>query len=181
MSTSSRNKNLDDNGKIAIGYVSSAHGIRGEFRVVPLTDFPERFWQMDTLTLYLNGCFVRTLRIVRVREHGSKGELIFESDLPDRNEAERLIGASIMIAPQERVDLPDDRFWIDDLIGLRVCDSEGITLGFVTDFISAGGNDVYEITDEQSKPHYIPAVGEFVKDIDLSAKVMSVKLIDGLW
>ena len=183
MSTSSKSNvfRSDDGDKITIGYVSSAHGVKGEFCIVPLTDFPERFHRMESLKLYLGGEFVRELRLFRVRELAGKGELILESDLSDRNEAEKLVGMSIMIDPDERVELPEDRFWVDDLIGLEVQDEKGNVLGMVVDLISTGGNEVYEIEDAQGKRHYIPAVAEFVKGIDLPSRTLTVELIEGLW
>jgi 16S rRNA processing protein RimM len=192
MSTSSKSENALDGGeKIAIGYVAAAHGVKGEVRVVPLTDFPERFLRMDALNLYADGVFARTLRVARVREHGSKGELIVQTDVSDRDEAEKLVGLSILIGPEERVALPEETFWVDDLIGLRVLSAdrqenedgheEGGVLGIVEDFISSGGNEVYVVRDGRGNLHYIPAVEEFVKNIDVPAKTITVKLIEGLW
>jgi 16S rRNA processing protein RimM len=188
MSTSSKNK--DDKNAfggergVVIGYVAAAHGVKGEVRVVPLTDFPERFLRMDALNLYAEDVFVRTLRVERVREHEGKGELIVKGDVPDRNEAEKLAGLSILISPEERTPLPDGTFWVNDLIGLRVvdvvCPEDGV-LGVVEDFISSGGSEVYVVRDDEGKAHYIPAVEEFVKNIDPSAGTIAVKLIEGLW
>ncbi|MDR1620901.1 MAG: ribosome maturation factor RimM [Synergistaceae bacterium] len=182
MSTSSKTEDAFDNGgKVAVGYIAAAHGVKGEVRVVPLTDFPERFWRMDSLDLYADGVFVRTLRVGHVRAHESKGELIVQSDVSDRNEAEKLAGLSILISPEERVALPEGVFWVDDLIGLRVADAESGVLGVVEDFISSGGSEVYVVRDDGGKLHYIPAVEEFVKNIDVPSKTIGVKLIEGLW
>jgi 16S rRNA processing protein RimM len=70
---------------------------------------------------------------------------------------------------------------VDDLIGLRVLDAEGDPLGVVEDFISSGGNEVYVVRDNREQRHYIPAVGEFVKNIDLPSRTITVELIEGLW
>ena len=181
MSTSSKNKENSIEGKISIGYVSAAHGVNGEVRIAPLTDFPERFRRMDALNLYLNGTQVRRLNVSRIRKHESRGELIIESDIPDRNEAERLVGASVLIEPEDRVSLPEGSFWVDDLIGLTVVDREGKALGVVEDLLSTGGKELYEIRDESGKRHYIPAVDDFVKEIDPASGRITVELIEGLW
>ena len=181
MSTSSKNKENTIKGKISIGYVSAAHGVKGEVRIVPLTDFPERFSRMDVLCLYINGVLARRLNVSRVRRHESRGELIIESDISDRNEAERLVGASVLIEPEERVPLPPGSFWVDDLIGLPVVDREGKALGVVEALHSTGGRELYEIRDENGKQHYIPAVEDFVKEIDLVSGRIRIELIEGLW
>ena len=181
MSTSSKNENLDDAKKISIGYVCAAHGVKGDIKIDTLTDFPQRFERMDFLRLYSEGRWVRTLYLVSVREQPGKGGLIVESDLSDRDEAEKLVGTYVLIDPKERVPLPEGRFWVDDLIGLGVQDEEGNLLGIVENLLSAAGNEVYEIKDERGRRHYIPAVGEFVKNIDLAAGRIVVNLIEGLW
>ena len=190
MSTSSKNKesakankvtkNLPE-GKISIGYVSAVHGVKGEVRIVPLTDFPKRFDRMDVLNLYRDGALARRLKVQRVRRHEGKGELIIESDVPNRNEAGLLVGTSVLIEPEDRVPLPEGSFWVDDLIGLLVVDKEGKTLGVVENLLSTGGNETYEIRDENGKRHYIPAVEDFVKEIDLPSGKIRIELIEGLW
>jgi 16S rRNA processing protein RimM len=167
--------------KITIGYVSSAHGVKGKVRVVPLTDFPERFQKMDTLDLYAGEVFVRRLCVTRVRKDVGKNEFIVESDVSDRDEARKCVGMSILIDRKDRTPLPEGRFWIDDLIGLSVENERGEVLGVVANLLSSGGNEIYEIEDEKGKFHYVPAVDNFVKDIDLNAGKIVVELIEGLW
>ena len=181
MSTSLKNREDSIERKISIGYVSAAHGVKGEVRIVPLTDFPERFDRMDVLSLYQNGALARRLNVLRVRRHENRGELIIESDVQDRNGAKQLVGAHVLIEPEDRVPLPEDSFWVDDLIGLSVVDKEGKILGIVENLLSTGGKEIYEIKDENGKRHYIPAVEDFVKEIDLVTGKISVQLIEGLW
>ena len=166
-------------GKIAVGYVASAHGVRGEVHIVPLTDFPERFFRMKSLELYAKGAHMRTLRVVRVRP--GKGGLIVGSDVADRDEAESLVGSSVLIDPEERLPLPEGNFWVDDLIGLAVHDVGGNVLGVVKDLLLSGGNEIYEVEDAEGGLHYIPAVEAFIKDIDLAGGKIVVELIEGLW
>ncbi|MDR1378117.1 MAG: ribosome maturation factor RimM [Synergistaceae bacterium] len=167
--------------KIVIGYVSSAHGVKGEMRIVPLTDFPERFHKMGTLDLYSEGVFARKLRVTRVRKDAAKNEFIVESDVSDREEAQKCVGMSILIDREDRVPLPEGRFWLDDLIGLSVENGKGEVLGVVANLLSSGGNEIYEIEDEKGNFHYIPAVENFVKVINLDAGKIVVELIEGLW
>lgn len=155
--------------------------MNGELRVVPLTDFPERFYQMDALNLYMNGEMVRCLKVLRVRGHHGKGELIIEGDVSNRSEAQSLVGASVLIEPEDRVPLPEGSFWIDDLIGLHVVDNDGKILGTVDNILLTGGKELYEVRDENGKLHYIPAVENFVKEIDLPSGKIRVELIEGLW
>ena len=167
--------------KVTIGQVSSAHGIAGEITVIPLTDYPERFMSMEKIELYSHGRFVRSLEVKGVRVNESKGTLIIKSCLTDRDEAQALAGTLILVDAPDRVPLPEGHYWVDDLVGLRVEDTGGGFLGTVKDFLTVGGNEIYEISDENGKLHYIPAVEEFVRNIDLTAGKITLSLIEGLW
>ena len=187
MSTSSRSSDTEGADEtsppyadVLIGRVSSAHGLQGEINVVPLTDFPERFQGMDSISLYREGRLLRVLKVLGVR-HNGRGSLTLRTDLKDRDEAEGCVGAEIRIDPDERVALPPDSFWVDDLIGLSVEDDRGRPLGRVTDFLSGGANELYEVRDPEGRLHYIPAVDEFVRDIDIGKGLLRVSLIEGLW
>jgi 16S rRNA processing protein RimM len=91
------------------------------------------------------------------------------------------VGASVLIEPEDRVPLPEGSFWIDDLIGLHVVDNDGKILGTVDNILLTGGKELYEVRDENGKLHYIPAVENFVKEIDLPSGKIRVELIEGLW
>ena len=165
---------------VLIGRVASAHGLRGEINVVPLTDFPERFDGMESVALYKDGQFLRDVGVLGVRS-GGKGVIVLETDLEDRDEAEACAGAEIRVAPEERAELPPDSFWVDDLIGLRVFDDAGRELGVVTDFLPVGANELYEIRGLDGETRYVPAVGEFIRNIDVKGGRLEISLIEGLW
>ena len=165
--------------KVLIGRVSSAHGVQGEISVVPLTDFPERFHSMRSISLYREGRFLREVELRDVRM-GPKGTVILRTGMEDRASAEACAGAEILIDPEERVALPPGRFWVDDLIGLEVQDMDGRPLGTVTDII-LGANELYEVRDPSGALHYVPAVEEIVREIDLARGRIRVALIEGLW
>ncbi|MBQ7263495.1 MAG: 16S rRNA processing protein RimM [Synergistaceae bacterium] len=165
--------------KVLIGRVSSAHGVQGEISVVPLTDFPERFQSMRSISLYRGGRLLHEVELRGVRM-GPKGTLILRTDMEDRASAEACAGAEILIDPEERVSLPPGRFWVDDLIGSEVQDMEGRPLGTVTDIIP-GANELYEVRDPSGSLHYVPAVEEIVREIELARGRIRVALIEGLW
>ena len=148
--------------------------------MVPLTDFPERFQAMSTIALYRGGNVLRTLEVRGVRFDEGRNLLTLRTNLSTREEAEACVGASILIDQEERVELPRGSFWVDDLIGLAVEDLEGRPLGTVTDFLT-GANELYEIRDAAGGLHYIPAVRDFVRDIDLEGGRIKLSLIEGLW
>lgn len=169
---------------VTVGRIVGAHGIKGELRLFPLTDFPDRFKDMDYLDVYRpNGSFWCRLTINSIREHVGKGQFIVGVDeIVDRDAAESLRGGLVMVRPQERVELPEGFYWIDDLLGLTVVDYDtGNNLGTLVEIMPTGSNDVYVIETEKGKRHMLPAISEVIKEINIENGFVKVHLLEGLW
>lgn len=169
--------------RIVVGKLIGAHGITGEMRLHPLTDYPERFSTMTTLTVELEGKAPRELDVVSLVPYEGKGVfLVRVSQVTDRETAEALKGYNVTVSENERPELEPDEYWIDDLIGLRVLDAEsGNYLGELDDVLVTGSNDVYSILTPTGKIQMLPALGDVVLSVDLGAKVMKVHVPEGLW
>ena len=74
--------------------------------------------------------------------------------------------------------LPKGRFFIQDILGARVCTEAGEEIGTLTDVLDLPGGQVYEVKGETE--HLIPAVPEFVKNVDVDGGVITVHLIEGM-
>lgn len=178
-------------GRVTIGRIVGAHGIRGVLRIVPLTDYPERFFGMDRMYIerpggtenpHRPGSPNKVLEVKSMEPHAAKGQLLVTAaGVTDRDAAEALSGYLVTVAPDERVQLPEGEYWIDSLIGLDVRDDvSGELLGKVEDVISTGGNDVYQLRVPSGEVKMIPAIGQVVREIDLDGGVMIITVIEGL-
>ena len=78
------------------------------------------------------------------------------------------------------MDLPEDTYFIVDLIGMEVYTDEDILLGKLVDVFPTGSNDVYVVKDELGKQTLLPAIGDVIKNVDVPNKKMIVHLIEGL-
>lgn len=77
--------------------------------------------------------------------------------------------------------MDEDEYFIFDLIGLQAQKEDGTFLGTVSDVIQNTAQDLYEITAENGRKYLIPAVREFVTDIDINHGIMRIKPIEGLF
>ncbi len=154
--------------EVTIGTVITPHGIRGELRVKLLTDFPERFEELDEVWVEIPGESGRVMEIESVRPY-KEGLILKLSGVEDRTAAEGYRGADLRIDEGQMVELEDGEFYIHDLIGLEVFTTEGVSLGQVTQVLQGAANDVY-VTPKGM----IPAVKQFVVEIDLAARKMLV-------
>lgn len=169
---------------VTIGKIAGAHGVRGEFRIVPLTDFPSRFEQMDRLELYGSGGGHRlSLEILSMRFQDGKGQYLAKAaGIEDRDGAMALRGLFVMIPADQRVPLPGDRFWVDDILGLSVEDEESKEmLGVVREILPTGCNDVYIVETPSGDRKMLPATREVIRLVDLEKGIISVHLLEGLW
>jgi 16S rRNA processing protein RimM len=169
--------------RVQIGYVAGAHGVGGVLRIVPTTDYPERFFDMDTLVAEQTGKSPLSLKITGVKPHSGKGQMLISAEgIDDRGAAEALKGWKITISPEERVELPEGEYWIDSLIGLDVIDDEsGAHLGSIEEIMNTGSNDVYRVRTDDGTLRLIPAIRDVVRDISLEGGTVRIKLLEGLW
>ncbi|EIW18046.1 MULTISPECIES: ribosome maturation factor RimM [Pelosinus] len=161
---------MNDN-MIVIGKIIAPQGVRGEVRVMPLTDFPERFRELKSAELD-DGT---NLPIESVRYHQQFVLLKFR-DMNDRNAIEHLRGKLIQIEHKDLVPLPTGHYYIFDIVGLEVFTEENEYLGKVTDVLETGSNDVYIVEQKDKKPLLIPALKTVVLKIDIPDGKMIVKL-----
>ena len=162
---------MTDAKHIAIGKAVAPHGVRGDVRVIPLTDFPDRFRAMKNVQLE-DG---RILDIEGVKYHNQYIHLKFRG-IDDRDAAQTLKGKLLMVDRADLVKLPAGQYYIFDIIGLSVFDEAGANLGTVTDVLATGANDVYITEREGQKPLLIPAIKDVVKEIDIPGGKMTVRL-----
>lgn len=156
---------------IAIGKAVAPHGVRGDVRVIPLTDFPDRFLTMKNVKLE-DG---RVLGVESAKFHKQFVLLKFRG-LDDRNAVENLRGKLLMVDREDLVKLPEGHYYIFDIVGLKVYDEAGACLGTVADVLATGANDVYIAEQEGKPPLLIPALKDVVLAIDVPGGRMTVRL-----
>lgn len=159
---------------LLIGEITAPQGLRGEVRVFPHTDFPERFLLLKEIGLQSGTRPVRVTRIEMVRQQGRVIILKLEG-VETREAAEALRGTRLMIPKSWSVPLGEDEYYHHQLLGLEVVTTTGESLGPITTIWPTGANDVYE-----TPLAFIPAVKEFVREIDLTHGRMIVEARPGL-
>lgn len=152
------------------GEIVGTHGVRGEVRVVPWADSPEFLLDFDTL--YVDG---RPYEVASARVHKTL-VLLKLRGVDDLDAAQALRGKLVRI-DRAGLELEDGAVFIADLIGLPVL-SDGVEIGKITDVLTLPGNDVYVVKGEHA--YMIPAVKEFLEEINVEAGFVRVKLIEGM-
>ena len=157
--------------QIVIGKIVAPHGVRGDIRILPLTEKPEQFLDLDYLLLQ-DG---RKLTIKHARFH-KRMVLVTTEEIKSMNEAELLRDQEVLIKAEDLPELEEGQFYVADLIGLPVYDEEGKQIGTFKDSLSTGSNDVYVISVPGEKDILLPALKIYVKEINLVEKRIVVTL-----
>lgn len=151
-----------------IGIIVAPHGVRGDLKIMPQTDFPDRFLNMDAC--YIDG---RLHHLTEARFH-KQFVLASFTEIPDRNTAELYSKKEIQVTRDQLVALPEGRYYIFDLIGLDVEDTQGNFLGTLTEVLQPGANDVYVVSKEGEEDQLYPVIDGVVIDVDLDNKKIIV-------
>ena len=157
-------------GRIVIGRVGAPHGIAGDVRVIPLTDFPERFAALREVMVG-----DELLHIESVKPQG-KNFLMRFREYAVREDAQRLTGRLLTVARAEAAPLDEGEYYVFDIVGLTVYDEENNELGTVENVLRTGSNDVYAVRSEDGCEILIPALRKVVRTIDVLNGRMTVRL-----
>ena len=161
-----------------IGQIVNTFGIKGFVKVKPFTDDLERFLELNSVLVEKN----KKLQEMKIQEVKFHKELVLIKfkEIEDMNMTEKLRGCYIKIKRENARKLPENTYFIADLIGMKVFDEENNQLGRVDDIYNNKVHDVYVIKDDLGKQILLPSTKEVIKDIDIENDKIIVHLIDGL-
>ncbi len=169
--------------RIIIGKVLGAHGVNGTMILLPLTDYPERFFGMKKLT-FEAADKPKCVSVIReIRPYVGKNTFFLRVlDITDRDAAEARKGYFVTVSKDERAELHEDEYWIDDILGMGVKDCQtGKRIGHIEEVFPTGSNDVYLVRTEDGRLRPIPALADVIREIDIREGSMTVSLPEGLW
>jgi len=163
---------------LQIGKIMNTHGVRGEVKLIPLTDDPHRFDELDWAFIEKDGIMDKH-DVEQVKY--TKGSVIIKfSGIDSADEAEQYKDCFVLVDRENAVKLPADTFFICDLIGCSVYDEKGALLGELVDILQTGSNDVYVVRNSSGKEILIPALKSVVRSISPEQQRIEVIIPRGL-
>ncbi|MBQ3252365.1 MAG: 16S rRNA processing protein RimM [Oscillospiraceae bacterium] len=150
------------------GQIVSTHGVRGEMKVLPWSDGP------DFLPEFQRVCICGTVYTVESCRIQKTCNLLKVKGIDTIEQAQLMRGKTVEVF---REDAPDGMIFVAELIGMDVI-AEGESIGKIADVLDYPGNKVYVVKGEYE--YMIPAVSQFIENIDMDAGVMRVRLIEGM-
>ena len=161
-----------------MGEVIRPHGLEGLLRIKSYAQTEESFLRAEMVFLQTGSAEPREYAVTSVRPH-KKVHLLKLRGVDSLEEAERLIGAQILIEKETlNAKDPDEYFWYE-LIGLEVYLSGGKYVGKIEHILPTGSNDIY-VVQQGEKEVLIPAIYDVIQEIDLSKNRMIISDVEGL-
>lgn len=148
---------------LRIGRIVRAHGVRGDVKLEPTTDDPSRFLELREAFLEERGGGYRPAALSGARLLPGGAAVLHIAGVDTCEAAEALRGRYLCVDRAHAVALPQDTYFVADLIGCETYDTEGAAYGRVTDVLETGSADVYEIAHGRL---LVPALKRVLREVD---------------
>lgn len=167
---------------LLVGKIVNTHGVRGELKIVPQTDFPEeRFAKGSVLYAFTSASSEQgeQLKVQASRIHKGTWIVKFE-EYNNINDVLRFKGGVLKVSKADQVELEDGQYYYHEIIGCEVFTENGDRLGSVKEILAPAANDVWVVKREGNKDLLIPVIDEVVLDVDIVQKRITIHVLEGL-
>ncbi len=164
-----------NNDLILIGKIIGVFGIKGELKVYSESDFIEQRFKKGSTIILKNKKETITVTVSSMRIH-KKTILITINNMLDINMVEKYINYDVFANANDNIELDEDEYYLDDLVGLEVFDENNNFVGLLEDFIEVPQGYIMEIVNKGKKT-LIPFVDEHIikiEDTKIIVKVMEI-------
>ncbi len=152
--------------------ILSASGSEGFVKISLLTDFPKHLFNIKRV--YIDFFDTKKEFIIDKVKRSDDNFLIKFKNFNDEKGTDILKGKEIFIDEKDLIKLPKDHYFVHDMIGSTVL-KNNVEIGKVKDVLSLPANDVYVVEDENGNEILIPAVNDYIKEFDVSKKILYIK------
>lgn len=163
-----------------VGWIKSAHGIRGELFLRLHADRADWADETEILSLLPPGqSDLETFTIVEMSKH-KDGWILRLEGLTDRNRAETYAKSAVYIDEELLESEPGEQIFLKQILGFSVVDKNGLVLGVIEGFASNGPQDLLRVKPSSGKEALIPLIDAFLVHIDFDKKQVTMDLPPGL-
>ena len=161
-----------------VGVISATHGLKGEVKVFPTTDDPQRFKKLKEVMLDTGKELIK-LEVEQVKFFKQFVILKFRG-YDDINDVEKWKKKPLKVYRDQAVALKKNEYYIADLIDMEVDLEDGTHFGTLKDVMQTGANDVYVIETTDGKEVLLPAIKQCILSVDVEKGRMTVYVMPGL-
>jgi 16S rRNA processing protein RimM len=164
---------------VVIGEVTRPHGLRGEVRVHPHTDRPERFEGLVECVLWDEATGARVVRRITGARRQGEAVLLALAGCDSVEAAAALVGRLVALPRAQALPAPPGHVYPWQLVGCRVVTEDGRAIGEVSGIEPGPAQDLWVVRG-RDREHLIPAVAEIVIEVDVDARRVVIRPPEGL-
>jgi len=163
---------------VEIAKIVGTHGLRGDLKVRPNTGEPQLL--LNAELLYFRLATGVTLTVQPTRQALHKGQVLLRiQGYETLDQVEQFVGATVLLPEALLPELDDDEYYWSQLKGLSVVDRQLGPIGHLQQMFSTAAHDTYIVKGARGEI-MIPAVEQFILEINLQEQIVRVDLPDGL-
>lgn len=169
-----------------VGKVVNTHGIRGDLKVLPQTDFPEERFAPGKKLLLCNEESGESIDVKITSARLQKNVYVIKLDgYSNINDVEKFKGWSLKISESDQGKLDEGQYYYHEIIGCQVVTDQGEELGEIVEILSPGANDVWVVETKgafkkKTKQLLLPVIDEVVLKVEPKQRLVTVALMEGL-
>ena len=162
---------------IECGKIVNTHGVRGDVKIMPYADTPDEVAELKKIFV---GKDKTEYKVLSGRVHG--GSVLMHLENVNDMDAAALLKNRLIYMVKDKSKLKPGQYYIADVIGLKVIDSEsGEEYGEITDVYTGIANDAYEIKLKDGRQILFPAIKDVVRSVDTDNKIMKITPLVGMF
>jgi 16S rRNA processing protein RimM len=165
---------------VTIAKITSTHGLKGDVRIFPMISPPELLKKINYVYMKDDNHTITKYVIDKVRPYKKALWLLKMEGWETIEQAELFKGKSLYLPKDKMPELPENSYYIGDLLGSSIITEDGESVGELVDVLERGGSDLYVIKTTDNKELLLPVVREFVLSVNLNEKVITVSIPEGL-
>lgn len=167
---------------VHVGTVGKPHGLRGEMKVIPETSDPYLLENLRGLNIGPSEEHSQEFEIESVRFQQSRLGVtpLLKVRGIDSPEAAGTLRGQLLLVDRQHLELMEDEAFAFEVVGLAVQTEDGTVVGRVTDVLESPAHDLYQVEKLDGSIALVPAVAEFIKNVDLDAELVIIAPIEGL-
>ncbi|MDE3838495.1 ribosome maturation factor RimM [Bacillus methanolicus] len=164
-----------------VGKIVNTHGIKGEVRVISITDFAdERYKPGNSLYLFMPDSKEPLELVVNSHRKHKNFDLLTFKGYESISDVEKMKGGILKITESQLSPLEEGEYYFHEIIGCLVFTTSGEEIGKIKEILTPGANDVWVVKDKDGKEILIPYIDEVVKKVDVKEKIVLIKPMEGL-
>lgn len=165
---------------LSLGKIVDSFGVDGTVKIYSTTSFGEKRYKKCSIVFFYNPQTDerKEYKVVKYRHSGFFDFVKFE-ELNTPEEVKEMKGFEIQVIKNNK-DLDKDTYFYSDLRGCKVVDENKKELGVIKEVEEFPAQITFRVSRKNDKDFFVPFIREFVKDVNIDEKIVTIHVIEGL-